>query len=88
MATDRFLKLHGRDFDTMRQAVVKCVIHGARVALLVFDQGSKDALERVVGFLHSSAAETLDMVKADNESTSVSEQLLLRVPQPENLGIY
>ena len=53
LATDRFLELHRQDSDTMHQAVVKCVMHGDRAALLVCDQGSQDALEHVVGFLHS-----------------------------------
>ena len=39
------LKLHRQDLDTMCQAVVKCVMHSVRAALLVFDQGSKDAYE-------------------------------------------
>ena len=40
-ATDRYLKLHRQDLDTMRQAVVQCVMHDVRAALFVFDQGAK-----------------------------------------------
>ena len=71
----------------MRQAVVKCVMHAVRAALLVFDQGSNDALERVVGFLHSSAADTPDSLKTDDEAIAALGHLLSCVPQPENLGI-
>ena len=67
----------------MRQAVVKCLMHGVRAALIVFDQGSNDALEHVVGFLHSSAAETPESVKSDDEATTALEHLLSCVPQPD-----
>ena len=87
VATDRLLKLHRQDLDTMRQAVANCVMHGVRAAPLVFDQGSKDALERVLGFLHSSAPESLDSVKTDDEATAALDHLLSCAPQPDNLGI-
>ena len=41
----------------------------------------------MVGVLHSSAAETPESVKSDDEATAALEHLLSCAPQPENVGI-
>ena len=57
------------------------------------DQVAKEALEHVVGFLRSSAAESPDSVKTqvktddDEETAAWLEHLLASALQPQKLGI-